>query len=162
MIARQFVGFLGLCILVPVGAVQASQAPSKGKYFAQAYAVSVNNQSSCLIKEGASFPLALTYKGLSGTIIEARIPIAPSLAGPMSVYTVDLTITSGSGTTNPSGTSAVSVSDSAATFSGTGAFSAKIYEVSKSTFMVDLTLGYQLSGGFSQCNVELDIGAVKN
>ena len=161
MRTKQFSIALILSMLSLPEHAHASAEPAKGKYFAQAYAVSVSDQNSCLIKQGASFPLIVVYKGLTGMTIQARIPIAPSLAGPMSVYSVDLTLTSGVGTTNPSGNSKVSVSDSAATFSGTGVFSAKIYEATTTTFMVDLSLSYQLSGGFNHCSVELDIGAAK-
>jgi hypothetical protein len=140
-----------------VGPAYAVKAPTAGEYLAQVYASFVSNNSACLVASGSSFTAIVNYGGLSGKTVEIRTPAAPSSIGAMSVSNLTLTLTSGLGTAAPQGNSSITATNEDGTFSGKGTFGALIHEVTSKSFLVDLMIGYQVSGFSSGCSMDLKV-----
>lgn len=142
-------------------AVTDAVAPVAGQYSAEAYIAAVNDQSACLLLGGSTIPVLVSYGGLSGKLMQARIPSAPSLAGVMSVTNIVMPIKTGVGTTKPGGTLALTLTNTDTTVTGKGTFTSTIYPSTANTFLIDLHLSYQITG-LGHCTAEIQAALAKS
>lgn len=124
--------------------------PQSGVYAANILIVKADGLG-CLDAKGNRFAGVLNYGGISGTQLGLRIPISDH-SGVAVVSTQVLTVKSGIGTTQPSGTFVWRGAGEGAHWNLSGTFSSTLIEVDVYSFAADVSEDYT-AGGYS-CDEE--------